>query len=292
VKLIKSERDIAVWRRSPTYLYLMNFIRKANDSIKGLQVSSTILLSPCVQKAMDLLQTLSNWVDEIPPIQQPMRYGNKAYRSWHTKVLENIDPLMRDFLPTETKDAAIELSDYLTESIGNITRIDYGTGHETAFVLWMCCLEKLGLVGHQDYPALVLRLFSRYLELMRKVQSTYLLEPAGSHGVWSLDDYHFLPFLWGSGQLSGQDIPGPTAVTNQAEVMELSSDYLYFSAVQFIYKMKTGPFAEHSPILYDISGLPSWEKANLGLFKMYEVEVLGKFPIVQHVIFGSLLTFE
>ncbi len=43
----------------------------------------------------------------------------------------------------------------------------------------------------------------RYLVLVQKLQLTYRMEPAGSQGVWNLDDYQFIPFIWGSSQLLG-----------------------------------------------------------------------------------------
>jgi len=38
--------------------------------------------------------------------------------------------------------------------------------------------------------------------------------------------------------------------------------------------VKTGPFAEHSNQLYNISGVPAWSKVNSGLIKMYKAEVI------------------
>lgn len=38
---------------------------------------------------------------------------------------------------------------------------------------------------------------------------------------------------------------------------------MYFSAIGFIYDVKKGPFWEHSPILFDISGVRAgWAKIN------------------------------
>lgn len=68
---------------------------------------------------------------------------------------------------------------------------------------------------------------------------------------------------------------------------------MYFSAIGFINDVKKGPFWEHSPILYDVSGIKDgWGKINKGMIKMFNAEVLSKFPVVQHFPFGSLFRWE
>ena len=55
-------------------------------------------------------------------------------------------------------------------SFGNASRIDYGTGHENTFVAFLLCLYELGIVSEDDQKALVIRVFAKYLSVMRRLQ--------------------------------------------------------------------------------------------------------------------------
>ena len=87
------------------------------------------------------------------------------------------------------------------------------------------------------------------------------MEPAGSHGVHSLDDFQFLCFLFGSVQMGCQnDLPEPTCFAETPVVNKFGEKYMFLQAIQHINNVKTGPFAEHSNTLWGVSGARSWDK--------------------------------
>ena len=221
-----------------------------------------------------------------------MRFGNKAFRTWLDRVTSKADTMLEAILPS-TKEAIPEVKVYLLESFGSYERIDYGTGHELNFVVFLLCLLKLGIYKQEEAKAAINRVFQRYLTLMRKIQVIYVLEPAGSHGVWGLDDYQHLAFLFGASQLVKNDKGyTPDSIHSEGTLQHESDDYMYFACIAFIKQVKKGvPFGEGSPILNDISAVGSWDKVTQGLMKMFQAEVVGKLPVIKHLKFGSLLAF-
>ena len=99
------------------------------------------------------------------------------------------------------EDCVGELGVYFKESFGNKTRIDYGSGHELNFTVFLLCLFQLDFFSQNDFQAVVTRVFADYIALCQKLQLVYNLEPAGSQGVWGLDDFQFLVYYFGSAQL-------------------------------------------------------------------------------------------
>ena len=236
-RAISTPADLTKFAASKACHDLLHFVRIFGESTKGCEFSnSSSSSSSSLSSSSDLhaasmeadscippensvvsdlavfLRKLGNWVEEIPPIKQPMRFGNKAFREWHLRLLqvfsESVDYTvlyvftslyMHRFNKTTPEflsallesrglsDASLELSHYLCSSFGNETRIDYGTGHENNFVVFLYCLFQLQVFAPQDLQQVMSQVFREYIKTMRRLQEVYVLEPAGSHGVWGLD---------------------------------------------------------------------------------------------------------
>jgi len=291
-KKVKSPDMIQTWEQSEGYQEYLGFIMAIGESIKGKKIRDEMSMSEVCTKLVKLLVKLTSWITEIPAIEMSARYGNSSYRTWFDKLSSESGDLICDLLPERLSSAVGELSGYLKDSFGNRTRIDYGTGHEMTFVMFLACLFKIGALEDSDRPAVGLQVFSTYMDLSRSLQETYRMEPAGSQGVWSLDDYQFVSFIWGAAQLVDHPRLKPGAIPEPDMAVSLYKDYHMFACLAYIHRVKNGPFSEHSNQLWNISAVQLWAKVYMGLIKMYRAEVLCKFPVIQHTLFGSILTLK
>ncbi|CAI8506109.1 unnamed protein product [Pichia kudriavzevii] len=267
------------------------------------------------QAIVQILDELKNIMSDTPPINGPKRYGNLAYSQWFKKVDLEIDRILDDTVGklihtlnyTGFKD---ELRYYIMGSFGSYIRLDYGTGHELSYIAFLGCLTMIGIIDREKFTGSEwLFVLAKYYDLIKALILRYTLEPAGSHGVWGLDDHFHLIYVFGACQLVNFKEIGndkfdmneerakilnfrmgvtPSSTTNPETLKNLRLKNLFFNAISFIKLVKTGPFNEHSPILYEISATRSWEKVARGTLRMYYGEVLSKHPVVQHFYFGGV----
>ena len=289
---ILSKKDHELFLASPSYELIKAWVFGLSDAVADKPISfvKDADLSAAVKTLLQILDEAEDLVRQSPPDEQGgSRFGNKRFRDFVDKVKQRA-PEWHRRLGVADDTAAAEAAAYLAQSFGNRARIDYGSGHELNFVVWLLCLQRLRVLGGGDLAALVLRVFVRYLGAMRVVQAAYYLEPAGSHGVWGLDDYQFLPFLFGAAQLLHHPHVTPLAVHQPLALEEFGPDYLYLGQVDFVNSTKTvDGLRWHSPMLDDISSARSWAKVEGGMRRMFVAEVLGKLPVMQHFLFGSLV---
>lgn len=84
--------------------------------------------------------------------------------------------------------------------------------------------------------------------------------------MWGLDDFHFLPFLFGSSQLKNHDHLTPQAILSDDTIEKVKDDFMYLAMIHHLKTQKSGvPFNESSPLQIDISLVPTWGKVSQGL---------------------------
>ncbi|WVR03592.1 hypothetical protein IAU60_000584 [Kwoniella sp. DSM 27419] len=300
---LTTDTAVAQWHASPGFQAFWGWIRRRCERIKGREIVRGDYQgsSEGIRTLLGMLDRMSEWVEEVPPQPQSnQRFGNLAFRTYIKLVEERLPRLLASTeLPLHLLDQLLPL--WLQScAFGHPIRIDYGTGHELAFVLGLWCCVVSGWIGGEgdredEEDLLVLQVFTRYLDLTTLLQKTYRLEPAGSHGVWGLDDYCFLPYLFGSAQLMDSPLTpskaldlalshrSASAVTPSAPITDL-----YTLSLHHLLLFKHGAaFSEHSPLLFSLSQMKDWNKPHHGLRKMFMGEVVGKRVVVQGLWIGG-----
>jgi serine/threonine-protein phosphatase 2A activator len=112
----------------------------------------TCRLAQAVRQLTTLLATLERSIADHPPSTESQRYGNLSFRPWSAAALEAL-PQLVDAILSETHKAFLpHLVPLLTETspFGNATRLDFGTGHEAAFFLFLYALHRIGVLTAAD----------------------------------------------------------------------------------------------------------------------------------------------
>jgi serine/threonine-protein phosphatase 2A activator len=288
---ILSPEDHQLFLHSPTCTLVEAFVFGIADSVRDRAISS---ITPSekravIDKIVAILGEAEKVLERCPPEDTGSRFGNPVFRTFLDEIALAL-PQWHTSLGLSDGAQIDEISTYLAHSLGNKQRIDYGSGHELNFFLWLLCLNRISLLPPSTFPALALVVLPAYLRLMRRVQSTYYLEPAGSHGVWGLDDYQFLPFLFGAAQLLHHAYITPKSIHNALVLEESAAEFLYLDQIAFVNSVKNiEGLRWHSPMLDDISASRNWAKIDAGMRKMFRKEILEKLPVMQHFLFGSLV---
>jgi len=143
---------------------LAMFIVETQKAVKASKMTETELPDR-IKPFYDFVEKIHTMLDEVPPIEQPMRFGNKAFKTWLDQVAATVDEDLAAIMQAgnpefkHVKRAIPELKEYLLESFGHYERIDYGTGHELNFVIFLYALCKIGIYGVDDYKVLINKVF-------------------------------------------------------------------------------------------------------------------------------------
>lgn len=300
---IESESDLQTWKTSKSHFRIERVLNMLDNSVKSKKRRTNPNPSSSIQNILNVFDMVQKYLDDTPPVSQAAPFSNKGFVNFYQKLFDNRKTIFKNLTDNE------EAIEYFLYSFGNPIRVDLGTGNELYFLVFITCLYELRIVSmnsidnldqknienSDDCEDLVFLVFWRYWDMLISIQRKYRLSPAGTHGSWGVDDFVTLPFVFGSSQLIKSDSSIteieilPSNVIDRDISTKFQDVYAYCKWICYLYESKTGPFSQHSRVLYSLSSISSFDQIHTGMLKMFKAEVLDKFVVVQQFKFGSLI---
>lgn len=90
-KRITHAHDIDFLLESEAFERLFGFIVYLNHCVRSKKISQCHQAKPenrtgVISGLVGVLDQLSAWIDQVPPSEQPQRYGNKSFRIWMERL--------------------------------------------------------------------------------------------------------------------------------------------------------------------------------------------------------------
>ena len=136
-RMIFNAHELELFKKSETAAEIAGFVKACADAIVGKKISDVgkdvpesasssssngthdnTAIDGIIEKVVTFLHQLHAMIDEIPPLKQPMRFGNKAFRTFHTRLCEESLVFLQQLLPAHQQEASVELAAYLCTSFG------------------------------------------------------------------------------------------------------------------------------------------------------------------------------
>lgn len=219
-------------------------------------------------KIMPILLEIQTIIQGTTLSDEPTRYANKAM----VDVIEKIEALEPENM-------------YLAESFGNKIRMDYGTGHELNFLLYL--YEKMKK-GEEEVETIedvakdidiefILDNIWFYMGLVQSYIHKFNVEPAGAKGCWSLNDFSLLGIVFGSSvnELKEKNYKEFSEVYNKYKDMWQNAMACINKNVKFVDMLEK-----------------TANSGNIYFYKMYIEDVLEKHVVTQHFIFSKYFSDE
>jgi serine/threonine-protein phosphatase 2A activator len=128
-----------VFLKSDTYQLLLGFVFGLTDAVQDVSISTQAKepSSPIVKTILEVLDEADRVIETCPPIDLGgSRFGNPAFRQYLDALKERSAGWHKKLGLTD-EDEVEEVQTYFLECFGNRTRIDYGSGHELNFIMWL-----------------------------------------------------------------------------------------------------------------------------------------------------------